>query len=174
MYGYPTEGVQRGLVQNNEAAASLGVVTRTKPADVYYRYQTSGNWVRGELKANAMGEYQFVFPNGKPRQYFVVAKKNIRVGNREIAAQEALSTYLRDGKDPIVFHNQFPSTSPLIADAYTRATRGAHGMTLYSLAGMVAQNDPSSRPTGTEIIKQYKLLSFATAGSPQWTNFFGF
>ena len=173
MYGYPTEGVQRGLVQNNEAAMSLNMVTRTKASDVYYRYQTSGNWVRGELKQNAMGEYQFVFPNGKPRQYFVVAKQNTRVGGREVASQEALSTYMRDGKDPIVFHNQFPSTSPLIADAYTRATRGAHGMTLYSLAGMVAQNDPTSKPAGMEIAKQYKLLMFATQGAPGWTNLFG-
>jgi hypothetical protein len=174
MYGYPVEGIQRGLVNNHESAASLNAVTRTKPADVYYRYSTSGNWSRGQLKVNVTGQYQFIFPKGMPRQYFVVAKKNIRLGNKEIAAQEAVSTYLRDGKDPIVYHNQFPVTSPLIADAYTRATKGAHGMTLYSLAGLVAQNNPGSKPTGVEIMKQYKLLSFATTGSPQWTNFFGF
>lgn len=173
-YGYPTEGIYRGLVQNNEAAMSLNVVTRTNPSEVYYRYNTAGNWQRAELTKNAVGEYQFIFPQGKPRQYFVVAKKNLRVGSREIVAQEALSTYLRDGKDPVVFHNQFPATSPLVADAYTRATKGAHGMTLYSLAGMLAKNNPASRPAGNEILKQYKLLSFATAGAPQWTGFFGF
>lgn len=172
-YGYPAEGIYRGLIKNGEAAAALNVVERSYPSDVYYRYNTSGNWVRGKLNPNSLGQYQFVFPNGKPRQYFVVASKNLRVGNREIAAQEALSTYLRDGKDPIIYHNQFPITSPLIADAYTRATRGAHGMTLYSLAGMMAQNDPSSRPAGAEVLKQYKLLSFATVGAPQWTSFFG-
>lgn len=172
-YGYPAEGIQRGLVQNNEAAVSLNMVSRTSPSDVYYRYNVSGNWLHGELAPNALGDYQFIFPNGKPRQYFVVAKKNIRFGNKEIASQEALSTYLRDGKDPIIYHNQFPVTSPLVADAYTRATRGAHGMTLYSLAGMIAQNDPQTKPVGQEIAKEYKLLAFATIGAPQWTGFFG-
>lgn len=174
IYGYPAEGIGRGLVQTNEAAMSLNVVTRTKPADVYFRYATSGNWQRGELKANALGEFQFVFPKGVPTQYFVVAKKNLRIGNREMAAQEGLSTYIRGGNDPIVFHNQFPATSPLIADAYSRATQGAHGMTLFSLAGVVAQNNPLAQATGSDILKQYKTLLFATQGAPSWTNFFGF
>lgn len=172
-YGYPTEGINRGQVGRSEGLRSLSGVSRTKPSEVYFRYSMSGNWQRGELKANALGEYQFVFPKGTPKQYFVVGKKNIRLRNREIAAQEGLTTYLREGNNPIVFHNQFPMTSPLIADAYSQATQGAHGMTLYSLAGMVAQNNPMSQATGAEIFKQYKLLLFANQGSPQWTQFFG-
>lgn len=174
MYGYPAEGIGRGLVQTNEAAISLNLVTRSKPADAYFRYATSGNWQRGELKLNAMGEYQFVFPKGVPTQYFVVAKKNLRIGNKEMAVQEGLTTYIRGGKDPIVFHNQFPVTSPLIADAYSRATQGAHGMTMYSLAGVVAQNNPLAQVTGNDILKQYKTLLFASQGAPNWTSFFGF
>ena len=178
-YGYPAEGVFRGKLggtgsfANNEAMLSLNSVTRTYPSDVYYRYAVNGNWAKGKLAANAMGEYQFVFPNGKPKQYFVVAQKNLRVGFKEIAAQEALSTYLKDGQDPVIYHNQFPATSPLVADAYTRGTRGAHGMTLYSLAGMMAQNNSATSQAGSEILKQYKQLSFATVGAPQWTGFFG-
>lgn len=174
IYGYPAEGIGRGLVQTNESALAMNLVTRSKPSDVYFRYATTGNWQRGELKLNALGQYQFVFPKGMPIQYFVVAKKNLRIGNKEIAAQEGLSTYIRGGKDPIVFHNQFPVTSPLVADAYSRATQGAHGMTLYSLAGVVAQNNPLAQATGNDILKQYKTLMFATQGAPNWTNFFGF
>ncbi len=168
-YGYPKEAIERTLGTTRESMSGL-TVSRYYPSQVQFRAQTNGQWQSAPLQRSADGMYEFKFPR-KPAQYFVVAQA--KVGGREVAFREATTTVVRDDANPIVFHNTFPDTSPLIADSYSLSTKGAHGMTLYSLAGMASASNPSTQGTGREILGLYKELLFARNGAPNWTAFFG-
>lgn len=167
-YGYPKEGAQR--LSLHESMTLDLTISRFYPAEVNYRLQSNSPWQKAVLQPTSSGMYEFKFTR-KPAQYYVVAVANQR--GRQVAFREALTSVLRDDANPIVFHNQFPETSPLIADSYSMATKGAHGMTLYSLAGMTSARNPSTQNFGREMLSLYKELLFAKAGAPNWTLFFG-
>jgi hypothetical protein len=171
-YGYPKEGVDRPSIR--EIVPQGLTVTRRSPSEVYYRTQMNGQWQKAALQMGAGGQYEHKFAR-RPVQYYVVSATAVG-GRRErvVATREALTSVLRENGDPIVFHNSFPETSPLIADSYSLSTRGAHGMTLYSLAGMTSARNPSTQRFGNEMLKLYKELLFARNGAPNWSSFFGF
>lgn len=168
-YGYPKEGTQRTLGSPRESMGGL-TVSRFYPSQVQFRLQANGQWQTAALQKASNGMYEYKFQR-KPAQYFVVAQAKVR--GREVAFREATTSVVRDDANPIVFHNSFPETSPLIADSYSLSTRGAHGMTLYSLAGMASMGTPATQTTGREILSLYKELLFARNGAPNWTLFFG-
>lgn len=168
-YGYPKEATERPSSQ--ESLRSGLSVKRFFPGVVNYRYQLNGPWQQAQMQLGQAGQYEFKFPKGRPAQYYVTAVSNQR--GRQVTYREALTSVVRNDANPIVFHNQFPETSPLVADSYSLSTRGAHGMTLYSLAGMASQRNPSTQNFGRGIITSYKELLFARTGAPNWTMLFG-
>ncbi len=167
-YGYPKEATQR--LSGQESMTVDMTVSRYYPGEVNYKLQLNSPWQKAVLQQTATGQYEYKFPR-KPAQYFVTAIGNLR--GRQVAIREALTSVVRDGANPIVFHNQFPDSSPLIADSYTLATKGAHGMTLYSLAGMTSARNPSTQSFGQTMLSLYKELMFSKTGAPNWTLFFG-
>tara|TARA_B110001454_G_scaffold218991_1_gene248982 strand:+ start:15079 stop:16578 length:1500 start_codon:yes stop_codon:yes gene_type:complete len=170
-YGYPKEGIERAVPNMRESFASAGLtVSRFKPSQVNFKTSVNGQWQQAPMVLGANGQYEYKFQR-RPAQYYVVSAGGTR--GREVAVRDALTTVLRDDANPIVFHNQFPETSPLIADSYTLQTKGAHGMTLFSLAGMMSARNPSTARFGTDMLSQYKELLFARNGAPNWTAFFG-
>lgn len=169
-YGYPKEGVERISPSRRENFQTGLTVSRFKPSQVFYKTQMNGQWQQAPMQAGASGQYEYKFVK-RPVQYYVVSASGVR--GREVATRDALTSVLRDDGNPIVFHNQFPETSPLIADSYSLQTKGAHGMTLYSLAGMLSARNPSTQRFGSEMLSLYKELLFARNGAPNWTAFFG-
>jgi hypothetical protein len=171
-YGYPKEGIERANVR--EFIPQSLTVSRYSQSEVYFRAQTNGTWQKIALQMGASGQYEYNFAR-RPAQYYVVTAT--AVGGRlerTKATREALTSVLRENGDPIIFHNSFPETSPLIADSYSLSTRGAHGMTLYSLAGMASARNPSTQRFGNEMLSLYKQLLFSRNGAPNWSAFFGF
>lgn len=169
-YGYPKEGVERFVPSRRESFQSGLTVSRFKPSQVFFKTQINGQWQQALMQQGATGQYEYKFAK-RPVQYYVVSAGGVR--GREVATRDALTTVLRDDANPIVFHNQFPETSPLIADSYSLQTRGAHGMTLFSLAGMMSARNPSTQRFGADMLSLYKDLLFARNGAPNWTMFFG-
>lgn len=171
-YGYPQD-----FQQNKGGAAQLAgktVITRTFPGTVFFKVAPQSAAASVELKLSANNLYVAEIP-ARVSQYTVqrtLAGAGFRGG--VIQMKESTSSFLRQGNDPIVFHNSFPETSPLIADAYNLSTKGAHGMTLYSLAGASASLNAQTRTLGRSILSDYKQLLFASQGAPAWTAFFGF
>ncbi len=167
-YGYPQDFQQS--LSRGAGLAGRKIITRTFPGVVYFKAGGSVNQVALKLDQNNL--YSAEIPQ-QTTQYTV--QRQVQVGLRGEARQwkESTSTFLRQGNDPIVYHNAFPETSPLIADAYTFSTKGAHGMTLYSLAGASASLSAPSRNIGRGILNEYKQLRFASQGAPAWTAFFG-
>lgn len=166
-YGYPAEAVQRSV---NLRDSSL-VITRNSPGRVYYRFNLNEGWRFLDLQTDGSGSYSVRLQNRPVQHYVLVAQKNSR--SQVSWVRESLTTIVRDGNNPIVFHNQFPETSPLIADSYSMSTRGAHGMTLYSLAGWMSTFNTNSASAGRAMLANYKDLLFAKQGAPNWTSFFG-
>ncbi len=168
-YGYPQDFQQNGPERN---LAGGRVITRTYPGVVYYKTSAQSGAAQVELKLGAKNLYTATIP-AQVFQYTVQrqAGRNLREAR---AFKESTSTFLRQGANPIVYHNAFPETSPLIADAYTFSTKGAHGMTLYSLAGVSASLRPNTKVLSRSILTEYKRLLFSTQGAPAWTSLFGF
>lgn len=174
LYGYPKEGVERPATNSNRRQEKMVqgfTLTRNALSEVYFRASTNGQWQKQLMQLGAGGKYQVTFAK-RPTQYYVVSAAT---GSRQekIAVREALTTVVREDANPIVFHNQFPETSPLIADSYSLYTKGAHGMTLWSLAGMMSARNPSTQRFGLDMLSLYKELLFAQKGAPNWTSFFG-
>jgi len=172
-YGYPQDF--QAPLRGGNFMASKKVVTRTFPGTVFFKTSARGPFSKVDLKLTQNNVYSVELP---PQTVQYTIQRQIQVGsgfrgqNRVI--NESTSTFLRQGNDPIVFHNAFPETSPLIADAYTFSTKGAHGMTLYSLAGITAGLNAQTRNLSRSILTDYKQLLFASQGAPAWTAFFGF
>ncbi len=169
-YGYPQD-FQQNLARGAKLAGPK-VITRTFPGTVYFKASPQAAMSSVELKPSKNNLYVAELP-AQTVQYTV--QRNIKVGLRgeTRTMKESTSSFLRQGNNPIVFHNAFPETSPLIADAYSFSTKGAHGMTLYSLAGLSASKSPQNRTLGRSILTDYKQLQFASQGAPAWTAFFG-
>lgn len=170
-YGYPKEGIERGSAQRSMREVAPGfTVSRFVPSDLFYKTATNGQFQRVSMQKNANGMFEAKL-QAKPAQYYVVSAMG--QPGREMAAREALSTVIRNTQDSIVFHNQFPETSPMIADSYSLYTRGAHGMTLYSLAGMKSVTNSSTQNFGRDMLSLYKQLLFSRNGAPNWSALFG-
>jgi hypothetical protein len=168
MYGYPEDPLQ--TVRTQQGPQRGFNVVRYSPGVVHYRTSAQGSWADKELVAAGDGTYRAMIPATAPMQY-VVSQRNFR--GQGPMRHEAVSTVMRAGQDPIVFHNKFPASSPVIADAHNKETKGAYGMSLYSLAGLQAAKKGNPRLAGS-ILDEYKKLQFATTGAPAWTQVFGF
>ncbi len=172
MYGYPAETMRSAEIRSGaDGSTKVYHIVRYAPGAVHCRYSAGGAWINTPLVRQVDGSYQAEMPAapGGGRMQYVVSRNEIQDGR---TVTEATSMVMREGADPIVFHNNFPASSPVIADAYNFATKGAHGMSLYFFSGSaVAKANPR---LGTELYESYKALQFASVGAPSWTKFFGF
>ncbi|MBK9294232.1 MAG: hypothetical protein IPM57_07275 [Oligoflexia bacterium] len=173
MYGYPAELPSSATpMVGPEGVTRKGYkVVRYQPGTVSARYSNDNQWRAMQLQKQSDGSYTATIPAapaGMQMQY-VVTPNNPTDG---IKLNEALSTFVREGADPIVFHSNFPPTSPVIADAYNFATKGAHGMTLYFYSRINAAKQGRLREA-RELKGAYSQLQFAINGAPSWTKFLG-
>lgn len=169
-YGYPSEtaaDVVRGPAESGGRALK---VTRSFPATVWYRMNVSSpNWQKAVLQRQADGQYSVSMP--WPAQYMV--RRNFADGREGAGSSEALATFLRNTEDPVVFHNKFPPSSPVIAEAHNLRTKGATGLSLYyTSSGMAARDTGPAAPQSLRA--EYTRLQFATVGAPEWTRFIGY
>lgn len=169
-YGYPSETAAdfvRGPTEWNGRALRI---TRSFPATVWYRSQlNSPNWQKAALQAQPDGQYSLSMP--WPAQYMV--RRSFADGREGAGAPEALATFVRMNEDPVVFHNKFPPSSPVIAEAHNLRTKGATGLSLYyTSSGMAARDRGPAAPQALRA--EYLRLQFASAGAPEWTRFIGF
>jgi len=170
MYGYPDD---KPMVSRTESGPVQTLqIVRATPGVVNYRHTSDMQWHSVQLQSTGEGMYQANIPTPGPgaRMQYVVQRMS-RFG--EGVQQEAMSQVLRDGQDPIVYHDQFPVSSPVIADSHNVKTLGAHGISLYSLAGMQAERRGHG-DLGEALLSEYKKLAFSISGAPAWTQFFGF
>lgn len=172
LYGYPAEAAitAQSRSEGIKSSAQPLKVMRYAPGVVAYR-QGAGAWQKLSLNPMPDRTYQAQLPAGVQQYYVTPVSLTDGSGSR---LHEALTTKSRGRSGEIAYHNNFPETSPLVADAYSSLSKGAHGMTLYSLAGAEARLAPQSAGLGQTILAEYKKLSFATQGAPAWTAFFGF
>lgn len=174
-YGYPREGAFRLAKGRSLAPNQILNVVRSFPGTLYFRANPTMGWKQIPLQRQADGMFAAQVPFAQAQQYSVLRSAMGSLNGRQ--SQEAVSTFFRKGRgETVTFHNNFPETSPLVADAYSMETSGAHGMTLYSLAGKSAMmsSNPQVRRIGAQIQADYKQLLFASQGAPAWTQFFGF
>jgi len=177
-YGYPQE--VHDFSSRGYLSGARKVVTRSTPGVVFFRNSNNSPWTQIPLAEQSNGKFSAQIPQDQNLQYYVIRKSNFRrslSGQGAIQYREALSSFMtkRSGQQ-IVFHNNFPESSPLVADSYTLSSKNARGMTLYSLAGIVAKKSPNlkARQLGNEILKSYKQLEFSSHGAPAWSQLFGF
>lgn len=170
-YGYPDD-----LRNADPALRDQGIrIIRYSPGTVYYRGNARSQWQQVALQSLGGKRYGIQLPKMKGLQYAVKsdAKGLMDSGLRP----EAISTMVRDGDNPIIFHNNFPETSPVIADALSQRTKGYHGLSLYSLSGMaianigMKENNPRYKELGQAMVSNYLKLLFAIEGAPSWTKF---
>lgn len=174
MYGYPAESKSSATpMMGPEGAMRRGYkIVRYYPGTVHARYSNDNTWRTLELVKQIDGSYTATIPAapaGMQMQYVVNRSKSTESG---VKLNEAYSTFVREGADPIVFHANFPPTSPVIADSYNFATKGAHGMTLYFYSRINAMKQGKIKEAG-ELKGAYSQLQFATTGAPSWTKFLG-
>lgn len=171
-YGYPKEGAFRLAAGKSLAANSLLNVVRSFPGTLLYRSQPNAPWNKLALQPQADGQFAAQVPLAQARQYTFV--RATAPGFSARIPQEAVSTFFEKRSGTVTYHNNFPETSPLIADAYSMKTRGAHGMTLYALAKLAAQKNmnPRVRQMGNDMQSAYMQLLFASEGAPAWTKLF--
>lgn len=175
-YGYPAENAG-SLEPGGPAESGRKVlrVTRAYPAQVAYRNSTGGAWQKLALNRQANGTYSATLPAATIQ--YMVQPQNALSPRESRPTPEAMSTFVRAaGPSPIVFHNQFPASSPVIADAHTVSTKGATGMSLYFGADRRMKNQARTQPPREglpDLATQYKALSFAKEGAPEWTQFLG-
>ena len=172
MYGYPEDNP---VTVNTESGPVRSYrILRYGPGVVNFRYSSDMEWKSIALGAVGDGSYVASIPAPPPgtQLQYVVLKRGLRAG-AEVLMQEAVSQIMREGADPIVFHDKFPPQSPVIAESHNFKTKGAHGISLYGLAGMQAIRR-GYRALGEALVSDYKRLQFATIGAPAWTQLFGF
>jgi hypothetical protein len=168
-YGYPAESAAdfvRGWQEGGNSRALR--ITRAFPAVVRYRASARAQWQTAALQAQGDGTYSVSVP--APFQYKVQrSTANFREG---AGSPEALATMIRAGDDPVIFHNNFPEGSPVIAEAHNVRTKGSTGLSLYFNSGGMAVRDRGPRIMQL-IAADYRALQFAQVGAPEWTNFIG-
>ncbi len=173
LYGYPKEGAFR-LAQGRSLAGNTLNIVRAFPGILYFRASPNSKWNQLQLQKQADGQYSAQIPFAQAQQYSVVRAGGPGLQGRQ--SREAISSFFAKGRETVAFHNNFPETSPLVADAYSMKTSGAHGMTLYALAKISAQrsSNPRIRQMGNEMQSAYMQLQFASKGAPAWSQLFSF
>lgn len=172
MYGYPAETGASAI--RTESGRKAYRVVRNLPSTVHYRYSNNTSWTHQPLERQTDGTFAATMPAASPNaqmEYVVSRDGDQSRGPANPVSAEARSIIVREGNDPIVFHNKFPASSPVIADAYNHSTKGAHGMTVYFFANALAKKQ-NMRPSMQELLGQYMQLAFAKIGAPAWAKFF--
>lgn len=167
MYGYPAERTTNMTKTSSELRETSLKISRPYAAAVNFRASPNAAWQRQVLVPQADGTFAVALPKGAASQYVV---QRLIPGTDAAVSQEALSTFMRLGENPIIFHNQFPATSPVIAEAHTARTTGAMGMSLYLGSLNIARVTNHSQVI-PQILSQYMQLQFAKTGAPEWTQF---
>jgi len=164
VYGYPFADQLR--VTNGKPYAVLSV----DPGVVAYR-ASGENWQKVELKQYPFlkGYYGAEIPSaqGKRVDYVLI---------RADGTRNAITQVMGDSSVPVIFHSQFPDSSPVISDIYNVYTKDSHGITLYALSALqqlVKTPGFSGQAVVQQLLRDYRQLQFATIGAPAWSNLFG-